>query len=187
METIKNQNNRSQVESQKSSTAVSVLPEEAWITQLAQNEKAMLTDETINIRDEDHLKATEVQHQTEALMLSLRSRCSRLVEIFNQNKGQDSNALKQFKIAGSQYDFMLFRNTLKLVFSTPKSGIVDIYFSTYLTTNNTTDDANTVSGERLELTFGPFEEPYWALKGQRINLDFMLKKFLTDFVLLSCK
>lgn len=166
---------------------ITPLPEEVWMVDLANNEKSMLTNETINIRDEAQLKESTTQRQTENFMLALRTRCTRLVEIFNHNKGPESNALKQFKIAGSKYDFMLFRNTLKLVFSTPKPGVVDIYFSSYLESSKAAEEANTVSGERLELTFGPFDEPYWALKGHRINLEYLARKFLTDFVLLSCR
>lgn len=166
---------------------VNPLPEELWVSDLAQNEKSMLMDDTINIRDEKQLRDTEVRIQTESFMLMLRARCARLVEIFNQNKGAESTGVKMFKIAGSKLDFMLFRNTLKLVFSTPKEGVVDVYFSSYLESSKNAEENPYVSGERLELTFGPFDEPYWALKGERIHIESMLRKFITDFVLLSCR
>jgi len=82
---------------------------------------------------------------------------------------------------------MLFRNTLKLVFSTPEQGVVDIYFSSYLDASKTSEENDFVSGERLEICFGPFDEPFWALKENKVHIDYLLKKFLSDFILLSCR
>ena len=189
METLKQQPNRSKDKDlhpkQQIHPPISALPEESWMVELAQNEKAMLQDDTIHIRDDEDLREAECQKQTEQFMLAIRHQCSRLVEIFNQTKGSESNTIKMFKIAGSHLDFMLFRNTLKLVFSSPRTGIIDIYFSSYLETSKSNEENPYVSGERLELNFGPFDEPHWTLKNERINLNFLLRKFVSDFVLMS--
>jgi hypothetical protein len=169
-----------------SGKAIVPLSTEQWMVELAQNERAMLMEDTIHIKDDEQLKQERMRRETDRFMQVLRQKVTRLVQIFNESKGHESSNIKMFKIAGSSLDFMLFRNTLKLVFATPKTGTVDVYFSSYLETAK--DDKNPfVSGERLELKMGPFDEPLWCLKGERIAMDNLIRKFVSDFVLLSCR
>ncbi len=185
METEKTRLNRTPSTGGKRSPIIHT--HEQWVVELAHNEKAMLLDDTIHIKDEATFIENEKQKQTEYFIMTLRAKCVRLIEIFNQHKGPDTNGIKMFKIAGSEFDFMLFRNTLKLVVMTPKTGLIDVYFSSYIEASKATESQPYVSGERLELVLGLFDEPYWQVKDQRINSDFMLRKFISDFILMSCR
>ena len=81
---------------------------------------------------------------------------------------------------------MVFRNSLKLIFSNPRQGVCHIRFTSLAggayTRMLQTKNEDPIDGDVLEAQIGPFNEVYWTYRGQRISADFLVKHYLTEFI-----
>ena len=158
-----------------------------WIENLALDELNM--DESGIIHFEDHLN---IDQTLEESSLNLMNQMRDLVEIytshFNQYRGKNDQGsqIKIFKISNTINDFMLFRNALKLVFARKSNDIITTGFISntgglYAAKLNNREPAMNQAHE-IRAHIGPFSKITWQFQGEILDLDSMVRHYLTEFI-----
>jgi hypothetical protein len=158
-----------------------------WIETLAVDEMNMEQSGVINFND--HLNpAYHLEQSSIELMENLRNLFEKSLEKFNEFRGDKdtSKTIKIYKISNTVNDFMLFRNSLKLVIARKSHDIVSVgflsnsggLFSARL--NNQEPALN--KAHELRAHIGPFNEITWRFQGDIVDLDILVRHYLTEFI-----
>lgn len=156
---------------------------ESWILELAQIEDNIERTGVINY-DDVNTPERFLQKANFDLLVYLRLEVISLISVFNKNKSQASSSIKVYRINNTDADFMVFRNSLKLVFSSQRPGVIQISFnvsSANIYTNLNISSKDKV-GDVIQAQLGPFNEAIWTFQGVKINVFQMLKFYLTKFI-----
>ena len=154
-----------------------------WIEKLAKDElnaEASGEFDLYSSFDQTHI----LKEQTSNFLRDLKIVAQELANTFNAFRGE-RNAVKVFQISGTEADFMLFRNSLKLVISDNKPGEISLSFLTVkngILEEQGVGDANKKSGDVLKATIGPFKEAHWYYKDHLVSPKSLIKFYFTEFV-----
>ena len=158
-----------------------------WIENLALDELNM--DESGIIHFDDHLNIDQLLEESS---LNLMNQIRDLVEVyttrFNEYRGKNDQGpqVKVFKISNTVNDFMLFRNSLKLIFARKANDIISIGFLSntgglYAARLSHSEPALNKAHE-IRAHIGPFNKISWQFHGELLDLDAMARHYLTEFV-----
>ena len=163
-----------------------------WIENLAIDEINM--DESGIIDLHEHLNPIHFLEESSInLMNELRDHVEHSVSKFNEFRGeQPSSHIKIFKISNTVNDFMLFRNSLRLVFARKSNDIINIGFITNgkdllaprLTLN---DKMSSQALHEIRAHIGPFHNIKWKFQGEEFEIITMVKHYITEFIKQSAR
>lgn len=138
-----------------------------------------------------------VEESTVEFLAQLRERLTEYSKTFNtfSEKGSKFQEIKIYSIAQTASDFMLFRNQVKLIFSNPAHGVIQIAFAQHsrnpaLSSSHLVDGQTQVqsapvpkNGQTQELLaqLGPFRDLFWTYQGEKITADQVSKFFFIEF------
>ena len=155
-----------------------------WIKELVRMEQDMETKGEIALPEVEPSKKELAEH-TQEFMKQLRTAFTTHLALFNHIKGF-LGSLRIYGIANTSADFMLFRNGHKLVFSVKEPGLISVcmkFNDQFLAKNNPpSEPADFIKGE-----WGPFNELKWTYNDQKINIDYLIRYYMTAFVKNSVK
>ena len=159
--------------------------ETGWIKDLVRLEQNIETTGQISLPETKPSQEQLTEHTIE-FMRQLRTAFTAHSAVFNHMKGF-LGSLRIYGIADTQADFMLFRHGHKLVFSIREPGFISVRmkFNDQVLNNNkssTEDPADFIKGE-----WGPFNELQWTYNDQKINIDYLIRYYMTVFVKTSVK
>ena len=160
--------------------------EASWIKELVRLEQNMEATGQISL-PESHPSKEQLAEHTIEFMRQLRTAFTANSAVFNHIKGF-LGSLRIYGIADTPADFMLFRHGHKLIFSIREPGLISVRmkFNDQLlnsNTNSTTEEpADFIKGE-----WGPFNELKWTYNDQTINIDYLIRYYMTVFVKNSVK
>ena len=159
----------------------------AWIENLALEELNMDNSGLVHI--DDHLNPAHfLEEASIEFMNAIRDKIEILTIKFNEYRGEENNhsLIKLFKISNTVNDFMLFRNSLRLVFSRKANDLITIgflsngknFYTPRLAPNGPVD------GEVHEIRahLGPFNNISWKFQGEDLDLDAMIRHYLSEFI-----
>lgn len=160
-----------------------------WIKDLVQAEQQMedsgVVDFSAGFDPETHIKEATLE-----FMQDLKAAFIDSASAFNQLKGSTLGNLKIYGISKTQVDFMLFRNGFKLIFSIHKPGIIYISFNSvptrFLPGQQPSEEVRS-EGEYLQARWAAFGELQWTYNEQTINMDYLVRYYLSRFVRESAK
>jgi hypothetical protein len=163
--------------------SASIYSEDDWIVDLAQKEDNIEKTGLISF-DDVNTPEKFLQGATIDLLIKLRQRTIKLINVFNNSKSQTSSSIKLYRINNTEADFMVFRNALKLIFSIQRPGVLEVSFNVSSASlySNLGISNNEKVGDLIQAQLGPFNEAVWTFQGIRINLEIMLKYYLTKFI-----
>lgn len=157
-----------------------------WIKDLVRLEQDMEASGLISL-PESSPSPEQLSEHTIEFMQQLRTAFTANSAVFNHMKGF-LGSLKIYGIANTQADFMLFRHGHKLIFSIKEPGLISVRmkFNDQLLNNNKTipteEPADFIKGE-----WGPFNELKWTYNDHIINIDYLIRYYMTVFVKNSVK
>lgn len=103
---------------------------------------------------------------------------------FNQLKGATHGQLRIYGISKTKADFMLFRNGYKLIFSMRQPGHISVTYSNaganYVPGTGIQDDGD--PKDLLKATWGAFGELVWTYNEHPINVDYLIRYYMSRFV-----
>lgn len=162
-----------------------------WIENLAVEELNM--EESGIIDFNSHLNPeVQLEQSSIELMEDIRELFEIYLTKFNQFRAahQSSKAIKIFKISNTINDFILFRNSLKLIVSRKTSDVISIGFMSnagvYGARTNQYSTINETVHE-IKASMGPFNKIYWQFQGENIDIDALVKHYLAEFIRLSAQ
>lgn len=163
-----------------------------WIENLAIDEINM--DESGVIDLHEHLNPIHFLEESSIdLMNQLRDQIEYSVGKFNEYRGnQPSSHIKIFKISNTVNDFMLFRNSLRLIFARKSNDVISIGFiangkelvSPRLSANEKMGGSPV---HEIRAHIGPFHDISWRFQGETFQMQTMVKHYLTEFIKQSAR
>ena len=158
-----------------------------WIENLAIQEINMSESGIIDLHE--HLNPIHfLEESSIEFMNLLRDQIELKVARFNQYRGhQTSSHIKIFKISNTVNDFMLFRNSLRLIFARKANDLINIAFITngkdLLAPRMREVDAFGAEGvHEIRAHLGPFNKITWRYQGEIVDSEAMIKHYLTEFI-----
>ncbi|OGQ34547.1 MAG: hypothetical protein A3F16_03505 [Deltaproteobacteria bacterium RIFCSPHIGHO2_12_FULL_43_9] len=153
-----------------------------WIEKLAKDELRVENSGEFDLYGSFD-QTTILKEQTSHFLRELRQITQEMANTFNAYRGE-KNSIKVFQITGTEADFMIFRNSLKLVFAARKPGEISINFLTVR--NGILEEArgkeSTKDGDALKATVGPFNEAHWYFRDHCVDPKSLMKFYFTEFV-----
>ncbi|OIQ18542.1 MAG: hypothetical protein BM556_09815 [Bacteriovorax sp. MedPE-SWde] len=173
---------------QDSTTEVST----KWIENLALEEINMEESGIVNFND--HLNPS---YQLEESSINFMNQVRDLFEIythkFNQYRGEDSGStIKIFKIANTINDFMLYRNSLRLIFARRADDLISIGFlsngkDVFSARVNESQSHGETATHEIRAHIGPFNKIAWKFGNEDVDSDALVKHYLAEFIKLSAR
>ena len=157
---------------------------EQWVRALVERENQILrATPGESVSYDDHRRI--VKDGTRDYLLELRDEFTKCAELFNTCRGGSHlpNSIKIFNVSNTQGDFILFRNTLKLVISNPSIGVINFAFasrSAALPKPSSTPGKR--EGYDLIAQIFPFNEIAWTFHGEKVNAKSLVRYMFTEFV-----
>jgi len=163
-----------------------VSEEASWLVELARGEEEIEHTGVINY---DAVRSPEkvLRDSTVLYLRYLRNHITKLASVFNAHKSMAASGIKVYAIGNTEADFMVFRNSLKLIFSAQRPGTIQISFNAhtggFFTSNAVNPSgASEQIGDIINAQLGPFNEAVWTYQGRPINTKEMVKYYLTRFI-----
>lgn len=131
--------------------------------------------------------------QTQDFMTKLKDAFVESASVFNQMKGAGFGGIKIYAIANTESDFMLFRNGFKLIFSRKQPGTVSVNFqyqgAGFVPGTAAADRIaeSLMNEDRIEARWGAYGEIIWTHKELPINIEFVVRYYMTRFIRESAK
>lgn len=159
----------------------------SWIESLALEEVNM--EESGIIRFNDHLNTQQLLEESSLNFVNkLKDRFEFYTSLFNQYRSNrdSSRGIKIFRISNTVNDFMLFRNSLKLIVARRSPDVISIgflannggLFSARLANENQSVHAI----HEIKAHVGPFNTITWRFQGEPVEVEALVKYYLTEFV-----
>ncbi len=159
-----------------------------WIENLAMDEINMEESGVVNFSE--HLDPMHLLETSSVeFMEQLKEKFEIFVEKFNElrsHQSDKSKTIKMFKISNTVNDFMLFRNSLKLVVARRAPDVISIGFLSnsgglFAARLNFENDSRTKIHE-IKATVGPFNDIKWKFQGENIDVSSLSRHYLTEFI-----
>lgn len=160
----------------------------AWIEQLALDE--INAEESGIINFNEHLNPDRLLEEASLeLMEELKELFEVFVTRFNELRGSNegTGSIKIFKISNTINDFMLFRNSLKLVVARKSLDVITIgllsnsggAFAARINSQNPTADRKL---HEIRAHVGPFNRISWRFMGEEVDRQALCRHYLTEFI-----
>ncbi len=161
-----------------------------WIENLALEELRM--DESGIVNFNDHLNPSFfLEESSIALMDNIKEEMEFYVNKFNEYRGNLNSQIKLFKISNTVNDFMLFRNSLRLVFARKSINLITIGFMSatgqIFGPRINDQSAVTEAPHELKARVGAYNKIIWEFMGEEIDVNALVRHYLTEFIRSSAK
>ena len=157
-----------------------------WIRDLIVAEQKMEESGVIDI-SEDHNAEEILREETLDYIKDLKAGFIESSSAFNELKGSSLGQIKIYGISKTVADFMLFRNGFKLIFSIHSAGRVTISFANQGTSFTPDGVSSNIHENLLEAKWGAFGQLKWFYKSLPVDLDYLIRYYLTRFIKESAK
>jgi hypothetical protein len=137
-----------------------------------------------------------IEESTIDFLSSLRDQFSEAARLFNvhSDSGARYQEIKVYNIAQSAADFMVFRNSVKLVVANSAHGVIQVSFAQHIrgtmlvdgmahgsTTAPLALPAGLSQAQELLAQIGPFRDVYWTFQGEKITPMQVAKFYFIEF------
>jgi hypothetical protein len=164
-----------------------------WVESLALDEINMDESGIVNING--HLNPSLLLEEASIqLMNDLRDRAEAYLTKFNEYRGRNnsSSTIKFFKISNTVNDFMLFRNSLRLIFARKSNDVISIGFlangkDIYGARLSFNDQFGSSNIHEIRAHLGAFNKITWRFNNEPVDLDALIRHYLTEFIINSAR
>jgi len=132
-----------------------------------------------------------VEESTVDFLSELREQFNDYARIFNSfsENGAKFQEAKIYSVAQSAADFMIFRNSIKLVVSNSAHGVLQISFAQHMRgtmsvdgQTNAAQPASLNASQDLLAQVGPFRDVSWTFQGEKVSPEQIAKFYFAEFV-----
>ncbi len=164
-----------------------------WIESLALEELNMEESGIVNITG--HLDPNLMLEESSIkFMNELRDKFEIYVNSFNRYRSNvnSPSSVKMFKISNTVNDFMLFRNSLRLVFARKANDCITIGFiangkDIFAARLSINDRHGSQSMHELRAHIGSFGKISWRFNNEIVDVDSLVRHYLTEFIVNSAR
>lgn len=163
-----------------------------WIENLALEELNMEESGIVNFNN--HLNPAYLLEESSIdFMNQLRDRFELYTTKFNEYRGMHTgNGIKIFKISNTVNDFMLFRNSLRLIFARKAHDLINIGFlangkDLFSARMSHEEDHGAPNVHEIRAHIGPFNNITWRFNGEIVDPDALVRHYMTEFITNSAR
>lgn len=164
-----------------------------WIESLALEEINMEESGIVNITG--HLNPDLLLEEASiTFMNEIKDKFEVYTSSFNRFRAQSNSqfSIKTFKISNTVNDFMLFRNSLRLVFARKANDCISIGFiangkDIFAARLSINDRQGSQSMHEIRAHIGAFSKISWRFNGEPIDTDALVRHYLTEFIINSAR
>ncbi len=154
-----------------------------WIKDLVKSEAEFLRTgsyELIGQQDTQRI----IADATTAFLKELKAEFEVCAALFNEHRGGGHlpNSVKVFHVSNTAADFIVFRNTLKLLVSNTANGVVGFNFLTRSSPYAPQQPQRRGEGIDLIAQMLPFHDLVWTYHGEKANARAVVRYFFTELV-----
>lgn len=144
-------------------------------------------DESGIVNFNDHIDtALNLEDSSIEMMDQLREHFEIFVTKFNDLRNDTDKTIKLFKISNTINDFLLFRNSLKLVISRSSNETITIGFmnnsGNFFSTRNSDGQSVPQIYHELKAMVGAFNNIKWTYQGDPVEINSLVKFYLSEFI-----
>ena len=157
-----------------------------WIENLAMEEINMEESGVVNFNE--HLQANSLLEQSSiSFMNKLRDSFDVYVGKFNEFRGREGQKIKTFKISNTVNDFMLFRNSLRLIIARKGHDVISVGFlsggkEVFSARTMEEKGITTKRTHDIQAHIGPFHTISWHFNGESVEVDSLVRYYLSEFI-----
>tara|TARA_B100001971_G_scaffold213155_1_gene245451 strand:+ start:29424 stop:29948 length:525 start_codon:yes stop_codon:yes gene_type:complete len=158
-----------------------------WVENLALDEINMEESGIVNINE--HLNPLHfLEESSIAFVEELRDLFELYVTKFNQCRSDSSkqHQIKFFKISNTVNDFMLFRNSLKLVVARRSNDVITIGFLSnsggLFAARLNHEETSSHKLHEIRANVGTFNNIEWRFNGEKVDSHALVKHYLSEFI-----
>jgi hypothetical protein len=171
----------------------SITANTAWIENLALEEINMDESGIVNING--HLNPSLLLEESSIqFMNEIKDRIDLYLTKFNEYRGRSNSqaAIKMFKISNTVNDFMLFRNSLRLIFARKANDVISIGFlangkEIYGARLSFNDQFGSSTIHEIQAHLGAFNKITWKFNNEPVDIDALVRHYLTEFIINSSR
>lgn len=156
-----------------------------WIKELVQAERQMEEAGVVDM-EAGFDPNRQVEEATLDFITDLKAAFVEAAAAFNQMKGSTLGQIRIYGISKTKADFMLFRNGYKLIFSMRQPGTIVVSYSTavaqYIPGQTPAMPEDTKPADMLRATWGAFGQLIWTYNDHSINVDYLVRYYMSRFV-----
>jgi len=165
----------------------------SWIENLAMDEINMEESGIVNING--HLNPSLLLEEASIEMMNeLRDRFEAYLTKFNEYRGRNNSSasIKFFKISNTVNDFMLFRNSLRLIFARKANDVISIGFlangkDIYGARLSFNDQFGSTNIHEIRAHLGAFNKITWRFNNEIVDIDALVRHYITEFIVNSAR
>ena len=154
-----------------------------WIKELVLAEQQMEEAGVVDM-EAGFDPARQVEEATYEFINDLKAGFVEASAAFNQLKGSTLGHIRIYGISKTKADFMLFRNGYKLIFSMRQPGLISVSYSSavanYVPGQTKPDER--VGSDSLRASWGAFGQLIWTYNDHEINMDYLIRYYMSRFV-----
>lgn len=167
---------------------VEVMKNLDWIKDLVESERQMEESGMIDlsgIPDEQR----DMELKTHEFLRVIKETFVEYATAFNNMKNAPVGNVKIYGISNTVADFMLFRNGYKLIVAMVAPGRIGLSLQSHSPTFMSAQHNPMAPGpdETLDAKYGPFGELTWTYRGLSVQVDYLVRYYLSRFVRESAK
>lgn len=141
------------------------------------------------IRFNDHLNTQQLLEESSLNFVNkLKDRFEFYLALFNQYRTNKdaTRAIKIFRISNTVNDFILFRNSLKLIVARRSPDVISIGFLSnnggLFTARTTSENQSIHAIHEIKAHVGPFNTITWRFQDEPVEVESLVKYYLTEFI-----
>ncbi|MGE0525809.1 MAG: hypothetical protein AB7G93_17735 [Bdellovibrionales bacterium] len=155
----------------------------SWIKELVLAEQQMEESGVVDL-EAGFDPGRQLEEATVDFINDLKAGFVEAASAFNQMKGSPHGHLRIYGISKTKADFMLFRNGYKLIFSMRQPGLITVAYSSAGThyVPGTAKPEDNQATDNLRAAWGAFGQLVWTYNDHTINLDYLVRYYMSRFV-----
>lgn len=127
----------------------------------------------------------QVDEATYGFITDLKAVFVEAAAAFNQLKASTLGQIRIYGISKTKADFMLFRNGYKLIFTVRQPGTIVVSYSSAVTQyvpGSPVKPEEGKSADMLRASWGAFGQLIWTYNDHSINMDYLVRYYMSRFV-----
>lgn len=149
---------------------------EPWASQLAFHERRLEKEGTVDYGvpfKRQELLGEKTKEFAKVLQATFRKH----IEVFNNSRKAPAHAIHIYRVSKTDEDFLIYRNGVKLIVSGQRAGRITLSFNQFIAPLAQADKHAHVE---LEAVWGAFDQLHWMYKGERVELNDVVRYFLSE-------
>jgi len=173
--------------------ALTALNNPGWIHELARAEIHPDAERVLQLgRSFDPQQM--VEESTIDFLMELREQFNDYARVFNgfSESGGRFQDVKVYSLAQTSADFMVFRNSVKLVVSNNVHGVIQFTFAQHVRTTMSVDGQDSTAAQlnaavpnqsqELLAQVGPFRDVHWTFQGEKVQPEQVARFYFSEFI-----